>query len=80
LLDNQVLESKEIGGSTLVAFALDPIAEYVAAFAHAQDRGADLDRWNELRDKVAERGEEAAGFSEALRVTHAVFSHDLGWP
>jgi hypothetical protein len=80
LLDNQVLEKKNIGASTLVAFALDPIAEYVAAFAHAQDCGRDQKRWSDLRAKVAERGDDAAGFSEALRVTHEVFSQDFGWP
>ncbi len=64
----------------LVAFALDPIAEYVAAFAHAEDCGRDERRWSDLRAKVAEQGDDAAGFGEALRVTHEVYSRDLGWP
>ena len=80
LLDNQVLESKVVGASTLVAFALDPIAEYLAAFAHAEDCGADETSWRTLWDAVAEHGDNAAGFNEALRITHEVFAHEMGWP
>lgn len=79
-MDNQVLEQRDIGGTTLVAFALDPIAEYVAAFAHAEGCGADPMCWQALRTRVTTRGEDAAGFNEALRVTHEVYSAELGWP
>ncbi len=80
LLDNQVLESKDIGGSTLIAFALDPIAEYVAAFAYAMECDGDTQRWVALRARVANLGCEAAGFSEALRITHEVFAREFRWP
>ena len=79
LLDNQVLEQKDIGAGTLIAFALDPIAEYAAAFAHAQDSGRDEKRWDELWGRVADQGENAAGFSEALRVVHEIYARDFGW-
>ncbi len=53
LLDNEVLGETNIGASTLVAFAQDPIEEYVAAFAHAQECGKDEKLWCDLWEKVS---------------------------
>jgi hypothetical protein len=79
LLDNQVLEQRVTGGTTLVAFALDPIAEYVAAFAHAEICAADAGCWQGLHKRVEASSEGGSGFTEALRVTREVFADELGW-
>lgn len=80
LIDNQVLEQRREGGDYLVMFTLDPVAEYVAAFAHAKRCGKNSDAWQNLIDDVAAQGKQAGGFLAALRITRQIYADTLGWP
>jgi len=76
LKSNGVLFHREIGPYTRLRFALDPIAEFLGAFAYAEECGANQDSWN----RILESSEAAPGFQIALKLIHQAYGSDLGWP
>jgi len=75
LKSNGVLFQKEIGASTRFRFALDPVAEFLGAFAHAEECGADQDLWK----RILANSVSAPGFQIALRLIRQVYGGQLGW-
>jgi hypothetical protein len=64
LQSNGVLFQREIGAYTRYRFALDPIAEFLGAFAYAEECGANRDSWNQILESSAA----APGFQSALKL------------
>lgn len=79
LIDNHVLEEYQEGGDFKVSFVLDPVAEYLAAFAHAKRCEKNAKAWKKLIEDIAKQGEEAKGFMTALRITYQVYAESNGW-
>ena len=69
LIQNGVLTSRYAGGDTLLRFALDPVAEFLAATAWDNDCGDDPKEWQKLMQKVLQKGKPADGFATAVRLT-----------
>jgi len=65
-----------VGLACRVRFALDPIAEYLAAFAGAEVSGTDYEAWGQL----LKNSSEADGFNIALRLVRQAYGSTLGWP
>lgn len=80
LIDNQVLEQRREGSDYLIAFTLDPVAEYLAAFAHGKRCSKSADAWQKLIADVDAQGKQANGFLTALRITHQIYSSTYEWP
>lgn len=79
LRDNGVLLETSVGTEVLLRFALDPIAEFLAASAHAKRCGESLSAWKTLVLKIDQAGEQAAGFRLALRLVCEAYGQRLGW-
>ena len=54
------------GLELMLQFVLDPLAEYCAAFAYAQECGFDLSKWEDLARKLNSWKSLATGFQTAL--------------
>jgi hypothetical protein len=69
---NGVLIEKPGGLNVRLRFAFDPIAEILAAVAHGEDCGRDLEKWDrlELESRIA------PGFEAALELVFAAY----WWP
>jgi hypothetical protein len=80
LIDNGVLLERTSGPETTVRFALDPIAEYVAAYGLARSCGSDLSAWQWLVAAIETRGEGAKGFEVALHLTWQAYGDRYRWP
>src|SRR5262245_24104424 len=65
---NGVLVERSAGARFVVAFTLDPVAEYLAADEHFEPGAGDAESLNK-RAQVQERGEAAEGFLLALSLT-----------
>jgi len=61
---NNVLIEKEGGFDIRLRFALDPIAEFLAAAEYQEQCGSDQTKW----DAVMERSSQAPGFQSALKL------------
>jgi hypothetical protein len=59
----------------LLRFALDPIAEFLAAAAYAEDCGPDSRKWETLLSE----SELAPGFQSALKLVRQAFAEHGGW-
>jgi hypothetical protein len=78
LLENGVLSRRDSGAETILRFVLDPVAEYLAAFAYAQRAGSHGTAWADLINN-AEAAEHADGFALALKLTWERYHRELGW-
>lgn len=65
---NGALILRDEGTRTTVSFALDPVAEFLAAESYVEEIGMDIDRMEALRAKVISQGEPASGFLAALQI------------
>jgi hypothetical protein len=75
LKSNGVLFQREIGAYTRLRFALDPIAEFLGAFAYAEECGADQESWTRiLKESIS-----APGFQIALKLIRQAYGHKMGW-
>ena len=89
LIDNGVLEPKDVGGTRMLAFALDPLSEYVAALYWIDKlRGNELAwvRWIEELKAFEGSLEDIRGFLVAMedcvtayRDTHNIPDLDFPW-
>jgi photosystem II stability/assembly factor-like uncharacterized protein len=79
-VQNGLLSRRTIGFESSVEYLLDPLAECLAAYAHALDCGASLERWQVLVQRVAGMGTGAQGFMAALRMNHEAYAKDFGFP
>lgn len=79
LHDNGVLLETEVGTEVLLRFALDPIAEFLAAMGHARECSGNAAAWSELFKRVDDAGQRAAGFRLALRLVCQAYGQRLGW-
>ena len=79
LVNNGVLALRHSGAEQLFRFVLDPVAEYVGAFALAQRAGVSAAAWEVLRSKV-EDSEKSKGFALALKLTWERYHAELRWP
>jgi photosystem II stability/assembly factor-like uncharacterized protein len=59
-------------------FALDPVAEYLAAYGIANACGRDSSNWGS--EVSAIKASKADGLLEALKITNKVYANELGWP
>ena len=62
-----VLREEEMGLGKSISFTLDPVAEFCAAYAYAEDLGFDLLAWSRFRDKLFSGSSFPLGFRDALR-------------
>ena len=62
LIANGVIEEREIGGTQLLRFALDPVAEHLAAINAVHELGSDPQAW---RDAFATL-QETVGYPTAI--------------
>lgn len=72
---NGVLVEKPYDIDTRFRFALDPVAEFLAAAAYAEQCGPDADAWRSALSDSAHAG----GFQTALRLTWQTYGRDRGW-
>jgi photosystem II stability/assembly factor-like uncharacterized protein len=75
LIDNGVLVEKKRGGFHALRFELDPIAEFLSAAAWAEQCGARIADWQDLKKRSAS----APGFQIALRLTLADMNVGIEW-
>jgi hypothetical protein len=80
MINSGLLVQRILGAEAVCQFVLDPIAECLAAYEHAISCGERADRWRRLIADVLERGESADGFLMALRMNHAAYRQELGFP
>jgi hypothetical protein len=71
---NGVLIEKEGGLDVRLRFALDPIAEYLAAVAYFEDCGSDQPKWDVLMDQ----SKPAPGFRSALKLVRQAYERESG--
>jgi hypothetical protein len=76
LKKNGVLIERELGPYSRLRFTLDPIAEFLAASAYAEECGSDEQRWNQILMSSAH----APGFVVALELVRQAYAPSLGWP
>jgi photosystem II stability/assembly factor-like uncharacterized protein len=79
LVENGVLAKRTAGAETIMRFSLDPLAEYLAAFASAREAGSSKQAWERLIAKVGVE-DRAKGFGVALRLTWERYHMDFKWP
>jgi hypothetical protein len=79
LIDNQILIEQR-HGSYLVRFSLDPICEYIAALAMAEQCGTNELAWQELIEETHKLGDKIFGFNVALRVVYDAYAETRHWP
>jgi photosystem II stability/assembly factor-like uncharacterized protein len=72
---NGVLLERSGGIDAQLRFALDPIAEFLAAAAHAEECGADADMW----EAILLQSNHAPGFQAALKLTRQAYGRREGW-
>src|SRR5688500_11010334 len=70
LKGNGILIEKEGGPHTQLRFALDPIAEFLAAAAYNEDCSTDQEEWTRL----LEQSKHSAGFQVALKLVRQAYS------
>ena len=73
---NGVIVQKQIGAYSRLRFVLDPIAEFLAAFAYAEECGANEEAW---KQKFDETSVAALGFHIALQLIRQAYGSRLGW-
>ena len=56
-------------------FALDPVGEFLAALAYAEEYGSDGDKWK----MILSPSEHAVGFQTVLRLTRQAYGPGRGW-
>ena len=61
-----VLKEEELGLGKAVSFALDPVAEFCAAYAYTEELGFDLEAWSGFRQQVLADPGAPTGFRVAL--------------
>lgn len=66
LLSAGLLGKEDVGLQVLCQFALDPVAEFCAAYSYAEECGFDTNRWRDLIGRVTTNGHSAKGFKTAL--------------
>lgn len=79
LRGNGVLQEANVGTEVLLRFALDPVAEFLAAMAHARRCGESISAWKTLALKIDQAGPQASGFRLALRLVCDAYGQRLGW-
>jgi photosystem II stability/assembly factor-like uncharacterized protein len=72
---NGVLVEKSGGLGTQLRFALDQIAEFLAAAQYAEECAADAEKWKALLSQT----ESAHGFHMALVLTRQAYGRQRGW-
>jgi hypothetical protein len=80
LVANGVVEEKEVAGTSILRFQLDPVAEYLAAIAACHELGGDAAAWHEaIATLTAASGypDDIRGFLTALSVCHASYREPL---
>ena len=76
---NGLLLERFDGPDVVYRFALDPVAEFLSAYSHADQAGSDTERWSDLVGRMKQAGPLASGFRNALRTTRQVFGPRRGW-
>lgn len=79
LRDNGVLQETNVGTEVLLRFTLDPVAEFLAASAHAKRCGESISAWKTLVLKIDQAGPQASGFRLALRLVCEAYGQRLDW-
>jgi len=78
LVKNGILSApRRYGTDIYLRFALDPLAEYLGAFAIAKHCAGDKDKWNKIFKEAAEK--KAFGFKAALEITQLTYADRFGW-
>ena len=79
LRGNGVLQETNVGTEVLLRFTLDPVAEFLAASAHAKRCGESISAWKTLVLKIDQAGPQASGFRLALRLVCEAYGQRLDW-
>lgn len=77
LVDNGVLKTKERATDIFYWFALEPIAQYLAAMKMGRDCSNCPEKWRDLEERITRA--EANDFLEKLRVVQTVYGESYGW-
>ena len=68
-----------VGAGPIFGFALDPVAEFAAAYRYAEESGAEREKWVLLENRIARLEKQPSGFLSALKITIRAYSIPLGW-
>jgi hypothetical protein len=83
LVDNGILESRDVGGTQFLRFALDPVEEYLAALYwldRLRDSKTDWENWSAKVRAVDGHPESIRGFLTALEDCATAYGSDFGIP
>jgi hypothetical protein len=75
---NGVIRETTVGLDSSLRFVLDPMAEFLAAWAFAEECGDNEYLWSILWNKVM--SSKAPGFKMALFLVHKTFGRSCNWP
>jgi photosystem II stability/assembly factor-like uncharacterized protein len=78
LLDNGVLAQARAGTEEMFRFALDPVAEYLAAMNIAQECGLDPDMWNAMQKEII--AAKAKDFCVVMSMIWEAYRERFRWP
>ena len=78
LLDNGVLAQTRAGTEEMFRFALDPVAEYLAAMNIAQECGLDPDMWNAMQKEII--AAKAKDFCVVMSMIWEAYRERFRWP
>lgn len=79
ILNGIVTAPKTYANNSWVRFALDPLAEYLAAMDIAKKCGKSDESWRKIYAQLHKTGKPAAGFLQALKIVQYTYASLLGW-
>lgn len=77
LVSNGILTSQKIGADFFIGFALDPVAEYLAAIRKCKRCGNDLDSWNKLYKDISDQ--DVKNFLKIVEIVHVSYADLYKW-
>jgi hypothetical protein len=66
LITAGILIQEELGLGNSLQFVFDPLAEFCAAYAYAEEIGHDVERWGSFMNRLGDAGPAASGFRTAV--------------
>lgn len=77
LISNGILTSQKIGTDFFIGFALDPVAEYLAAIRKCKRCGSNLDSWKKLYEDISDQ--EVKNFLKIVEIVHVSYADLYNW-
>jgi hypothetical protein len=73
LVASGILSTEELGLGRSLRFVFDPLAEFCAAYAYAEDLGNDAARWASFLERLDDADSSSSGFRTALALIAAAY-------